>query len=161
MDGLRKVPENVPNADMLAGHLEKPLTAIPDPFGTHDSFGRIISAIARVSGQLGDYEFMSATHMYQSGAFDATLLAILKVSGRAGHYSADIGRGRRQTYSPFLPLCPQTGRVLMVPVKPLDVSAEPLPTPIPIRAEMTTPVTGRVQIAVESRLGHALDGAGR
>ena len=80
MDGLRKVPENVPNADLLAEHLEKPLTAIPDPFGTHDSFGAHNNARLRAFlDSFGfDYEFMSATQMYRSGAFDATLLAILE-----------------------------------------------------------------------------------
>lgn len=146
MDGLRKVPENVPNADMLAAHLEKPLTAIPDPFGTHDSFGAHNNARLRafLDGFGFDYEFMSATQMYRAGAFDATLLAILE------NYQAvldiilpTLGEARRQTYSPFLPLCPQTGRVLMVPVKPLDVSAGTIAYTHPdTGAQVTTPVTG-------------------
>ncbi|GIR10261.1 MAG: hypothetical protein CM15mP21_5230 [Hyphomicrobiales bacterium] len=118
MDGLRKVPENVPNADLLAEHLEKPLTAIPDPFGTHDSFGAHNNARLRAFlDSFGfDYEFMSATQMYRSGAFDRPL-AILENYQPCWtlfcrHWAKPAARP-----IPVLPLCPQTGRVLMVPVR--------------------------------------------
>jgi lysyl-tRNA synthetase class 1 len=79
MDGLRKVPDNLPNGEILRPHLEKPLTQVPDPFGTHDSFGAHNNA--RLQAFLDSfgfaYEFVSATQMYQSGAFDATLLNVL------------------------------------------------------------------------------------
>jgi len=119
MDGLRKVPDNVPNQEMLAQHLGKPLTAIPDPFGTHDSFGahnnsRLKAFLDRFGFR---YEFLSSTACYKSGRFDAALLTVLR------HYEAvrdvvlpTLGPERRATYSPFLPVCPRTGRVLQVPV---------------------------------------------
>src|ERR1700686_3140590 len=80
MDGLRKVPDNVPNRDMLETHLGKPLTRIPDPFGTHPSFGEHNNARLRAFlDQFGfDYEFYSATECYASGRFDATLLRVLE-----------------------------------------------------------------------------------
>ncbi len=121
MDGLRKVPDNLPNGDWLAAHLGKPLTDIPDPFGTHDSFGAHNNARlqAFLDGFGFDYEFVSATQKYRAGAFDATLLQVL------AHYQdvldimlPTLGEARRQTYSPFLPICPDTGRVLMLPVTP-------------------------------------------
>jgi lysyl-tRNA synthetase class 1 len=126
MDGLRKVPENIPNADMVAEHLGRPLTHIPDPFGEHDSFGHHMNARLRVFlDAFGfDYEFRSSTEAYTSGRFDAALRDVL------GHYDAIIdvilptlGAERRATYSPFLPICPKTGRVLQVPIVARDVDA--------------------------------------
>ena len=119
MDGLRKVPDNVPNREMLAQHLGKPLTAVPDPFGTHPSFGAHNNARLRAFlDQFGfDYEFMSSTECYKRGVFDETLLAVLR------HYDEvtavvlpTLGPERRATYSPFLPLSPQSGIVLQVPM---------------------------------------------
>ena len=80
MDGLRKVPDNVPNRDMLAEHLGKPLTKVPDPFGTHGSFGAHNNARLRAFlDTFGfDYEFASSTDYYTSGRFDATLLKMLE-----------------------------------------------------------------------------------
>jgi lysyl-tRNA synthetase class 1 len=126
MDGLRKVPDNVPNQEMLREYLGKPLTAIPDPFGTHPSFGahnnaRLKAFLDRFGFR---YEFYSATDCYQSGRFDAALLTVL------AHYEKvrdvvlpTLGPERRATYSPFLPLCPRTGRVLQVPVVAWDAKA--------------------------------------
>lgn len=125
MDGLRKVPDNIPNGDMLAEHLEKPLTAVPDPFGEFESFAHHNNArLKAFLDSFGfDYEFASATEHYQSGAFDATLLRVLE------NYQAvqdiilpTLGEERRQSYSPFLPICPATGRVLMVAIEPVDVA---------------------------------------
>jgi lysyl-tRNA synthetase class 1 len=119
MDGLRKVPGNVPNQEMLASHLGKPLTSVPDPFGTHESYGAHNNARLRAFlDRFGfEYEFLSATECYKSGRFDAALLTIL------AHYEQvrdivlpTLGADRRATYSPFLPVCPRTGRVLQVPV---------------------------------------------
>jgi lysyl-tRNA synthetase class 1 len=145
MDGLRKVPDNLPNQAMLATHLGKPLTAIPDPFGTHDSFGQHNNA--RLQAFLDDfgfdYEFQSSTEWYTSGRFDAALLKVLE------HYDAimaimlpTLGPERRRTYSPFLPICRETGRVLQVPVVERNAEAGT----IVYRAEdgslAETPVTG-------------------
>ncbi len=125
-DGLRKVPDNIPNGKALEPHLGKPLTAVPDPFGTHDSFGAHNNA--RLQAFLDqfefDYEFFSSTKCYSDGLFDETLLSLL------AHYDAvmevilpTLGQERQATYSPFLPICPHTGVVLQVPmeeVKPGD-----------------------------------------
>src|SRR5437764_1264869 len=126
MDGLRKVPDNVPNKDMVAAHLGKPLTSIPDPFGTHDSFGAHNNARLRAFlDSFGfEYEFKSATECYKSGRFDKMLLTMLQ------HYDEvqavmlpTLGEERQQTYSVFLPISPKTGRVLYVPVVKTDPDA--------------------------------------
>src|SRR6202167_5856635 len=115
MDGLRKVPDNVPNKEMLAQHLGKPLTQVPDPFGTHDSFAAHNNARLRAFlDQFGfDYEFMSSTDCYTSGKFDTALLTML------AHFEAvmavmlpSLHEERAQTYSPFLPIDAKTGIVL-------------------------------------------------
>jgi lysyl-tRNA synthetase class 1 len=119
MDGLRKVPDNVPNPEMLRQHLGKPLTRIPDPFGTHESFGHHNNARLRgfLDGFGFDYDFQSSSEWYRSGRFDAALLQVLR------HYDQimavmlpTLGEERRQSYSPFLPLSPSSGRVLQVPI---------------------------------------------
>ncbi len=126
MDGLRKVPTNVPNQDMLAKHLGKPLTEIPDPFGTHESFGHHNNAMLRrfLDGFGFEYEFQSSTDWYKSGRFDRALLDVLE------HYDAimevmlpSLREDRAATYSPFLPLCRKTGRVLLAPVVKIDSKA--------------------------------------
>ena len=119
MDGLRKVPGNVPNGDLLAANLEKPLTSVPDPFGTHESFAHHNNARLRAFlDQFGfQYEFMSATTAYKSGAMDATLLRMLEVYEQVMDIILPtLGPERRATYSPFLPISPRTGRVLQVPM---------------------------------------------
>jgi lysyl-tRNA synthetase class 1 len=119
MDGLRKVPTNLPNQELLAENLHKPLTKVPDPFGTHESFAA--NNNARLRAFLDDfgfaYDFQSSTDSYQSGAFDGVLISILQ------NYDAIIkvilptlGKERQATYSPFLPICPRTGHVLQVPI---------------------------------------------
>lgn len=146
MDGLRKVPDNVPQPDMLAQYLEQPLTRVPDPFGTHASFGAHNNArLQAFLDNFGfEYEFASATDYYSSGRFDATLLRLLE------NYQAvldiilpTLGEVRRETYSPFLPICPMTGRVLMVPMQTIDLKAGTVSYIHPDNNElMTTPVTG-------------------
>src|SRR6478736_6029865 len=109
MDGLRKVPDNVPNKELLSQHLGKPLTKVPDPFGTHDSFGRHNNARLRAFlDTFGfEYEFLSSTDSYRAGEFDATLLKLL------ARYDAvmkimlpTLREERAATYSPFLPIHP-------------------------------------------------------
>ncbi|MEE9209512.1 MAG: lysine--tRNA ligase [Kiloniellales bacterium] len=145
MDGLRKVPDNVPNPDMMAEHLGKPLTAIPDPFGTHESFGHHNNA--RLQTYLDDfgfdYEFQSSTDWYTSGRFDTALLKVL------AHYDEvmaimlpTLGPERRRTYSPFLPICPETGRVLQVPVVARDPDAGTITYRDEAGAPVEVPVTG-------------------
>jgi lysyl-tRNA synthetase class 1 len=126
MDGLRKVPDNVPNQEMVAQHLGKPLTEVPDPFGTHNSFAAHNNARLRAFlDQFGfDYEFMSSTACYTSGRFDAALLTVLR------HFDEvmavmlpSLREERAQSYSPFLPIDPKTRIVLQVPVVAHDAAA--------------------------------------
>jgi len=119
MDGLRKVPGNVPNQEMLQGALNKPLTRVPDPFGKFESFAHHNNAMLRdFLDRFGfAYEFMSATEAYTSGMFDETLLKMLRVYDKVMEIILPtLGPERRETYSPFLPICPRTGRVLQVPM---------------------------------------------
>jgi lysyl-tRNA synthetase, class I len=126
MDGLRKVPDNVPNQGMLSENLGKPLTKIPDPFGTHESFAEHNNAMLQhFLDRFGfDYEFVSATERYTNGAFDEVIRKVL-VGWDAimGVMLPTLGEDRRKTYSPVLPLSPTSGRVLQVPVEVVDAEA--------------------------------------
>ena len=118
MDGLRKVPDNVPNREMLAEDLGKPLTSVRDPFGEQASFGDYNNARMRafLDAHGFDYEFLSATQCYRSGRFDATLRRVLERFDKVQAVMLPtLGPERRATYSPFLPISPKTGRVLQVP----------------------------------------------
>ena len=118
MDGLRKIPENVPNRAMLEEDRDKPVRDVRDPFGGHDSFGAHNNARLRVflDGFGFDYEFLSATDCYRSGRFDPVLLAMLeRFDAIQKVMLPTLGEERRATYSPFLPISPKTGRVLQVP----------------------------------------------
>ncbi len=146
MDGLRKVPDNVPNRDMLAGYLGLPLTRVPDPFGTHDSFGAHNNARLRafLDGFGFDYEFASSTDYYTSGRFDD---ALMTVAARHEQIVATIlptlGPDRRATYSPFLPIHPGTGRVMQVKIDRVDADAGTLFWQDPDSGErFETPVRG-------------------
>ena len=126
MDGLRKVPDNVPNAAMLTGHLGKPLTRIPDPFGTHESFAHHNNAMLRMFlDRFGfDYEFLSATDCYASGRFDEVIRSVLRNwDGVMGVMLPTLREERRATYSPVLPISPTSGIVLQVPVEVVDAEA--------------------------------------
>ena len=126
MDGLRKVPDNVPNKDMLQQHLGKPLTSVPDPFGEFESFGHHNNAMLRrfLDSFHFEYEFQSATDWYKNGRFDEFLKLVLV------HYDEilaimlpSLRAERRQSYSPFLPICSRTGVVLQVPILERDLDA--------------------------------------
>ena len=146
MDGLRKVPDNVPNPEKLEPFLQMPLTDVPDPFGTHDSFGaHNNSRLQSFLDSFGfEYEFISATRMYKSGAFDAALLHIL------ANYQAvtnvilpTLGPERQATYSPFLPVCPDTGQVLQAKVIATDIDGGKITYIDPRDSrEVEVPVTG-------------------
>src|SRR5437899_817624 len=119
MDGLRKVPDNIPNKEMVARHLGKPLARVPDPFGTHNSFAEHNNARLRgFLDQFGfDYEFMSSTACYTTGRFDAALRKVLERFEQVmAIMLPSLREERAQTYSPFLPISPATGAVLQVPV---------------------------------------------
>ncbi|RDE04620.1 lysine--tRNA ligase [Sphingomonas aracearum] len=123
MDGLRKVPDNVPNGDMLREHLGKPLTRIPDPFGTHESFAAHNNALLRqFLDRYGfEYEFVSASDYYNGGRFDAALANVLRRFNEVMAIMLPTLRAERQaTYSPVLPVSPKSGIVLQVPVEVLD-----------------------------------------
>ncbi|MFD1787807.1 lysine--tRNA ligase [Sphingomonas floccifaciens] len=126
MDGLRKVPDNVPNREMLAEHLGKPLTQVPDPFGTHDSFAAHNNARLRdFLDRYGfDYEFASSTDYYHSGRFDDALRMVLRqFQAIQDVMLPTLREGRRATYSPVLPISPTTGVVLQVPVEVVGADA--------------------------------------
>jgi lysyl-tRNA synthetase class 1 len=126
MDALRKVPDNVPQKEMMARHLGLPLTRVPDPFGTHESFAAHNNARLRAFlDQFGfDYEFMSSTACYASGRFDAALLKVLERFDQVmAIMLPSLREERAQTYSPFLPISPATGAVLQVPVVAHDAKA--------------------------------------
>jgi lysyl-tRNA synthetase class 1 len=126
MDGLRKVPDNVPNQPMLEANLGRPLTQIPDPFGTHASFAHHNNAMLRhFLDRYGfDYEFVSATDCYTSGRFDDVIRKVLRAFDAIMEVMLPTLReDRRKTYSPVLPISPSTGRVLQVPVQVIDAEA--------------------------------------
>ncbi len=127
MDGLRKVPDNVPNAEMLAEHMGKPLSRIPNPFGTdYDSFAAHNNAALRAFlDRFGfDYEFVSSTERYTSGAFDDALRGVLtNFDAIMDIMLPTLGEERRKTYSPVMPISPATGRVLQVPIMVTDPEA--------------------------------------
>ncbi|QNA87099.1 lysine--tRNA ligase [Sphingomonas sp. So64.6b] len=126
MDGLRKVPDNVPNKGMLAEYLGKPLTRIPDPFGTHDSFAAHNNAMLRdFLDRYGfEYEFASSTDYYTNGRFDRALKSVLRQYQAILDVMLPTLRADRQaTYSPVLPISPKSGIVLQVPVEVIDADA--------------------------------------
>lgn len=146
MDGLRKVPDNVPNKEMLEQDLGKPLTKVRDPFGTHDSFGAHNNAeLRRFLDHFGfDYEFASSTAYYTSGRFDATLLKMLEnIDKVMAIMLPSLREERAASYSPFLPICPRTGVVLQVPIVEHDKKAGTVSYDDPETKErITVPVTG-------------------
>ena len=119
MDGLRKVPENVPNQAVLETNLHKPLTMIPDPFGTSESYGSHNNEmLQKFLDKFGfKYSFKSATKLYKSGFFDQQLIKVLNQYDKIKKIILPtLGEERKKTYSPFLPICPHTGHVLEVEV---------------------------------------------
>jgi lysyl-tRNA synthetase, class I len=147
MDGLRKVPDNVPNRDMMALHLGKPLSRVPDPFSNeYPSFGAANNARLRdFLDRFGfEYEFLSSTDCYMSGRFDAALLSVLeRFDAIMDIMLPSLREERAQTYSPFLPISPRTGVVLQVPIVAHDAKAGTITYEDPDTKEtVTTLVTG-------------------
>ena len=146
MDGLRKVPDNIPNKELVGRYLNKPLTKVPDPFGTHGSFGEHNNARLRAFlDQFGfEYEFMSATACYTSGRFDAALLKVLERFDQVmAIMLPSLREERAQTYSPFLPISERTGDVLQVPIVAHDAKAGTITYDDPDSGErIVTRVTG-------------------
>jgi lysyl-tRNA synthetase class 1 len=146
MDGLRKVPDNVPNKELLEQDLGKPLTRVRDPFGEYGSFGEHNNVrLRKFLDHFGfDYEFMSSTACYTCGRFDKALLVMLERFEKVmGIMLPSLREERAATYSPFLPIDPKTGIVLQVPVIAHDASAGTITYENPeTKAPVTTPVTG-------------------
>jgi lysyl-tRNA synthetase, class I len=146
MDGLRKVPDNVPNKEMLRGHLGKPLTRIPDPFDQYESFGHHNNAMLRrfLDAFEFDYEFASSTEYYRSGRFDGTLLKVLERFDRIMEIMLpSLREERAQSYAPFLPIHPETGAVMQVSIEDRDIGNGTITWRDPDTGlRYVTPVTG-------------------
>jgi len=125
MDGLRKVPENVPNKKLLEGNLHKPLTEVPDPFNKFKSFGEYNNEMLKnfLNNFNFNYTFKSSTSLYKSGFFNSSLQLILEnYDGIMNIILPTLGKERQKTYSPFLPICPESGHVLEIPIIKIDKS---------------------------------------
>tara|TARA_B100000963_G_scaffold4336_1_gene3326 strand:+ start:3858 stop:5420 length:1563 start_codon:yes stop_codon:yes gene_type:complete len=123
MDGLRKVPDNVPKKELLEKNLRKPLTQVPDPFEKFDSFGEHNNEMLKkfLDSFNFNYKFKSSTSLYKSGFFNSSLQTILEnYDGIMNIILPTLGKERQKTYCPFLPICPETGKVLEIPVKEID-----------------------------------------
>jgi lysyl-tRNA synthetase class 1 len=146
MDGLRKAPDNIPNRDMVARHLGKPLTDVPDPFGEYDSFAAHNNArLQKFLDAFGfDYEFASSTAYYKAGRFDKALLHMLARFDEVQKIMLpSLREERAATYSPFLPIHPRTGVVMQVPLEGRDATAGTIRWRDPDSGEtFETPVTG-------------------
>ena len=145
LDGMRKVPSNVPNSESLVEYLQLPLTSVPDPFGEYESFGHYNNAmLKRFLDTFGfKYEFISATEFYRSGKFDKILLrAVEKYDEIMEVMLASLREERQLTYSIFLPIHPSTGRVMYVPMKSVSSENGTITFDTEDGTEMTLPVTG-------------------
>ena len=123
MDGLRKIPDNIPNSKKLEENLHKPLTSVPDPFDKYSSFGEHNNEMLKKFLDEFNfiYSFKSSTQLYKSGYFNETLKLILKnYKNIMNIIIPTIGKERQKTYSPFLPICPDSGKVLEIPVLEID-----------------------------------------
>jgi len=144
LDGMRKVPGGVPNPEMLAQHLGRSLTSVPDPFGTHESFAQHNNArLKAFLDQFGfEYEFLSSTECYKSGRFNPALLRMLEVYDQVMEIVLPtLGEERRATYSPFLPIHPESGVVQQVPVLETNVTEGTIRYCSEDGEEFETPVT--------------------
>jgi len=145
MDGLRKIPDNVPNREMLEEDRDKPVSAVRDPFGEYESFAAHNNARLRafLDGFGFDYEFMSSTDTYKSGRFDEVLLKILaRFDAMQAVMLPTLGEERRATYSPFLPISPKSGRVLQAPTLERDLAKGTIVFPDEDGTLTEVPVTG-------------------
>jgi lysyl-tRNA synthetase class 1 len=145
MDGFRKIPDNVPNRELLELDRDKPVTSVRDPFGEHESFGAHNNARLRafLDGFGFDYTFMSSTETYKSGRFDTVLLRILeRFDAVQAIMLPTLGEERRATYSPFLPISPTSGRVLQAPTVARNVEKGTITFPDEDGTLTEVPVTG-------------------
>ena len=145
LDGMRKVPSTVPDPAKLEPFLQKPLSDVPDPFGTHENYSAHMND--RLKKFLDDfnfdYEFYSATELYRTGRYDETLLrALEKFDEIMAVMKPTLGTERQKTYSPFLPISPTTGHVLYVPMKSTDPKNGTVTFEDEDGTDVTMPVTG-------------------
>ncbi|KAG1647713.1 Lysine--tRNA ligase [Nymphon striatum] len=145
LDGMRKVPSNVPNPERLEQYMQLPLTSVPDPFDKYESFGHHNNAmLRRFLDTFGfEYEFISGKEYYESGKFDEVLLrAVEKYDDIMKVMLKSLREERRETYSIFLPMHPESGRVMYVPMKSVDAKAGTVTFDDETGKEFTVPVTG-------------------
>ncbi|CAN5713721.1 lysine--tRNA ligase [soil metagenome] len=145
MDGLRKIPDNVPNREMLEEDRDKPVSSVRDPFGEYESFAHHNNARLRafLDGFGFDYEFMSSTETYKSGKFDDVLTRMLeRFDAVQAIMLPTLGEERRATYSPFLPISPVSGKVLQVPTLERNVEKGTIVFDDPDGGRTELPVTG-------------------
>src|SRR6056300_2019585 len=144
MDGLRKVPENISNKEVLEKNLHKPLTSVPDPFGKFSSFGEHNNEMLKsFLDKFGfSYEFKSSTTLYKAGVFDETLKLILSNYDKIMNIILPtLGPERRKSYSPFLPICPETGHVLEVAILEKNIASHEIVYESNGK-KFSTPITG-------------------
>jgi len=144
MDGMRKVPDTIPNKEEYEQYLDLPLTAIPDPFGTHKSYGDNMNARMQAFLDTYDfeYEFFSASELYKTGRFNDALISVLNNYEKIMDVMIPtLGEVRQKTYSPFLPIDPETGKVLQVPMTSIDKENHTITFDAPSGKEVTMKVT--------------------
>ena len=144
MDAMRKIPDTIPNKEEYERYMDLPLTAIPDPFGTHESYGAHMNARLRafLDKYEFEYEFFSATELYKDGTYNDALLKVLDNYEKImGVMLPTLGEERQKTYSPFLPVDPDTGKVLQVPMKSIDKENHTITFDSPSGKEHTIKVT--------------------
>ena len=145
LDGLRKVPENIPNRELIKNYLGIPLTSVPDPFNTHNSYGEHMnSKLREFLDSFGfEYEFVSSTQKYQSGAFDETIIQVVQSYDKLMDLMLkNLGEERRETYSPLMPICPKTGKVIVEGVKRVNKEKNTVIYVNEFGEEVETEVTG-------------------
>ena len=136
MDGLRKVPDNVPKKELLEKNLHKPLTQVPDPFDKFNSFGEHNNQMLKkfLDNFNFKYSFKSSTDLYKSGFFNSSLQVILENYDKIMNIILPtLGKERQKTYSPFLPICPDTGHVLEIPIKEINKKIQQLSLTITVK----------------------------
>ena len=127
LDGLRKVPDNIPNDKILHENLGKPLTSIPDPFGKFKSFGEHNNEKLKEFLKRFDFSFnfKSSTENYKNGTFNNSLIRVLEKYDEIMNIILPTLRNeRKKTYCPFLPICPETGKVLEIPLIEMNKKKE-------------------------------------
>ena len=145
LDGLRKVPTNVPNAEMLYQDLDLPLSKVRDPFGVASSFAEYNnSKLCEFLDSFNfTYQFLSSTECYKSGKFDEALLIILDRYDKIMDIMLpSLGDERKKTYSPFLPISPKTGQVLQTEIIELNTKKGSIIYVEPDGEKIEIPVTG-------------------